>query len=202
MNPVRLLSVLSFVTLISALPGCASADAGQGGEADPSAESALGANTGSRAQASDDAIKTKLTNLLQGVTFMSEADYPYTVVEADGGGAKRLSLKVLRTKLKGVVKVSTSSSRDIAKADCRAEKIALSDTIADASSTDPEEHDAKQAGLAVKYMTEQLKGVVGYTFGTNASGDQDQFGAVIYVYVGISRTSGKLIAILTEAVYT
>ncbi len=198
MKPFRLLSVLSFVTLVSALPGCA----GQEGEVDPSEESALGANAGSRAQASDDAIKAKLTNVLQGVTFMSEADYPYTVIEADSGGAKRLSLKVLRTKLKEVVKATTSSNRDISKADCRGEKIALSDTIADASSTDPEERNAKQAGLAVKYMTEQLKGVVGYTFGTNASGDQDEFGPVIYVYVGISRTSGKLIAVLTEAVYT
>ena len=62
-------------------------------------------------------------------------------------------------------------------------------------------HD-KQLGIALKVMRAQLKSVVGFTFGTNASGDQDEFGPVLYVYVGISKTTGKLIAIMTEAVYT
>ena len=201
MNIERLLSVLSVVGLIALVPGCAGAEHD---DATATEEGALGASSGSRphAQASDEAIKAKLADILRDVTFMSESDYPYTVIEADGGGAKRLSLKVVRTKLKGVVKTATSSNRDISKADCRAQTLSLADAMSDAASTDPEEHNAKQASLAVKYMTEQLKGVVGYTFGTNASGDEDDMGAVVYVYVGISRTSGKLIAILTEAVYT
>ena len=62
-------------------------------------------------------------------------------------------------------------------------------------------HD-KQVGIALKVMRASLKSVVGFTFGTSESGDQDEFGTVLYVYVGISKTTGKLIAIMTEAVYT
>lgn len=58
----------------------------------------------------------------------------------------------------------------------------------------------KQLMIALKTMRAQLKSVSGYTFGT--SGDQDELGTVLYIYVGISKTTGKLIAIMTEAVYT
>ncbi len=34
------------------------------------------------------------------------------------------------------------------------------------------------------------------------AGDQDELGTVVYVYVGVSKTTGKLIAIMTQAVYT
>ena len=109
-------------------------------------------------------------------------------------------MAVLRARLKA--EIQTRAERDISKRTCRAEKLSLADVLADAALTDPDERDARQAGLAVKYMKEQLRGVVGYTFGTNASGDQDEDGPVVYVYVGISRTTGKLIAISTQAVYT
>ena len=184
------------VGALACLQGCAGADATEDGPASETA--ALTAHT----QASDADIKAKLTSILRDVTFMSESDYPDLVLEAEGGGAKKLTSKTVRTKLAAMVKENASSQRDITKRTCRAEKLTLADVLADANLTDPEERDARQAGLAVKYMTEQLRGVVGYTFGTNASGDQDEEGPVVYVYVGISRTTGKLIAIMTEAVYT
>ena len=180
---------------VACLQGCAS---GQGEEAS-GVETAEGALE-RRNQESDAQIKAKLTDLLRDVVFMSEGDYPYTVFEADSGGARKLTSTVLRARLKA--EIQTRAERDISKRTCRAEKLSLADVLADAALTDPDERDARQAGLAVKYMKEQLRGVVGYTFGTNASGDQDEDGPVVYVYVGISRTTGKLIAISTQAVYT
>lgn len=196
----RLASLFPLLFVVGGLAGCAGS-----GAPEDSASTEQGAleTAGQRAeQASDDEIKAKLGQILHGVMFTSESDYEYTVLEVDGHGVKKLSTKALRANLAAIIKQKSSSHRDIAKATCRAEKLAIADALKDAESTDPDDHDSKQAGLAVKYMTEQLRGVVGYTFGTNASGDEDDEGPVVYVYVGISRTSGKLIAIMTEAVYT
>jgi hypothetical protein len=62
-------------------------------------------------------------------------------------------------------------------------------------------HD-RQLGIALKVMRSELRSVVGFTFGTNASGDEDDVGPVVFVYVGISKSSGKLVAITTQAVFT
>lgn len=198
MRLARIVVAFSFVTLASLAGGCAS----QGADGSPGGADEQGQALATKARDSDDAIKAKLGQILKDVTFMSESDYPFVVFDADSGNAKSLTTSVLRKRLAAAVKSKASSQRDIAKSTCRAVKLSLSDVLADANLTDPDDKDSKQIGLAVKYMTEQLKGVVGYTFGTNASGDQDEEGPVVYVYVGISRTTGKLIAIMTEAVYT
>ncbi len=192
----RFFATFALVTVASLSQGCASqgADSSSGGD---DQSQALVAH-----RDSDDAIKAKLGQILKDVTFMSESDYPFVIFDADSGSAKSLTTSVLRKRLAGAVKSHASSNRDISKSTCRAVKLSLADVLADASLTDPDDKDSRQIGLAVKYMTEQLKGVVGYTFGTNASGDQDEEGPVVYVYVGISRSTGKLIAIMTEAVYT
>lgn len=201
MNALKLFVFASLFSTMAALPGCADAD--QKEEPVATEEGALEQQQARpRVAASDDAIKAKLAEILRGVQFMSESDYPYTIIEADGHGTKRLSSRALRKNLADVIKDKTDDHRDITRRGCRAEKLSISDAVADANITDPEDRDSKQAGLAVKYMTEQLKSVVGYTFGTNESGDQDEFGTVVYVYVGISRTTGKLIGIITQAVYT
>lgn len=199
MSPVRLFAMLSVVGLLGSLPACADGNGNANDEPQATQEGAL---EGRRTQASDAAIKSKLGEILRGVTFMSESDYPFTVIEADGNGVKRLSAKAVRTNLSAILKDKTSSNRDVMRRGVRQEKLAIADAIRDSELTGEDERDARQAGLAVKYMTEQLKGVVGFTFGTNESGDQDEFGPVVYVYVGISRTTGKLIGIFTEAVYT
>lgn len=163
--------------------------------------------------ASDSAIQGKLRGILKDVTFTSESDYGYQVIEGETAAdrSKRLSTAVVRQKLAAVVKAKSSDHRDILPTSCRAERLNVSSAIAEGESAQvpsPDDdnytyarHD-KQLMIALKYMRQQLKGVVGYTFGTDASGNQDELGTVVFVYVGISKTTGKLIAIMTEAVWT
>jgi hypothetical protein len=161
---------------------------------------------------SDNALEGKLKGILEGVTFTSESDFPYVVVEGDIAQGSALTEAVIREKLQKAVKANTSSKRDIAPSRCRAEALDVSKTIADGDkAVVPADHNDddfttafhdRQLGIALKVMRSQLRSVVGFTFGTNASGDEDDMGPVVYVYAGISKTTGKLIAIVTEAVST
>jgi hypothetical protein len=163
-------------------------------------------------KSSDKAIEGKLTGILKGVSFTSESDYGYVVIEGDAVTATKLDEALVRKAMRDSVKANNSSERDILPSSCRASKIDIDKTIADGDAaevpSDPQDddytyaHHDKQLGIALKVMRSQLKSVVGFTFGTNASGDMDEVGTVLYVYVGISKTTGKLIAIMTEAVYT
>jgi hypothetical protein len=160
-------------------------------------------------RSSDRAIKGKLRGILSGITFTSESDFEYVVFEGDIVGQSALDESLVREKLQAAVQANNSSGRDILPASCRARALNVEEAIADgnaaSASDDPEDtyvrHD-RQLGIALKVMRSQLKSVVGFTFGTNPSGDMDDIGTVLYVYVGISKTTGKLIAIMTEAVYT
>jgi hypothetical protein len=115
-----------------------------------------------RTPLSDAALQGKLKGILKDVSFTSESDYPYVVIEGDAAEVP-----------------ANRDDEDFTYA-----------------------HHDKQVMIALKTMRAQLRSVVGYTFGTNESGDMDEVGTVLYVYVGISKTTGKLIAIMTEAVYT
>jgi len=162
--------------------------------------------------ATDAAIQGKLKGILKDASFTSEGDYGYVVFEGEAVTEKRLSTKLVRQKLQAAVKAQSSDRRDILPAACRSQRLDVSKAIAEGDAaqvpTNRDDgdfvyaHHDKQVGIALKVMRSTLRGVVGFTFGTNASGDQDEFGTVLYVYVGISKTTGKLIAIMTEAVYT
>ncbi|MBX3259707.1 MAG: hypothetical protein KIS78_12350 [Labilithrix sp.] len=163
-------------------------------------------------QLSDAAVQGKLRGILTDVTFTSEGDYPYVVFEGEAATGDALDESLVREKLAAAVLANSGDGRDIKPASCRAELLDIDRAIADGDAaevpSDPSDdeyvyarHD-KQLSIALKTMRSQLKSVVGFTFGTNESGDQDELGTVLYVYVGISKTTGKLIAIMTEAVYT
>jgi hypothetical protein len=164
--------------------------------------------------ASDAAIAGKLGGILKDVSFTSESDYGYVVLEGEAlpQGAKRLSTALVRKHLAAAIKAKSSDKRDIGPAKVRAERLNVSSAIADGDAAvvpaDPNADDYvyarhdMQLGIALKTMRASLRGVVGFTFGTAESGDGDGEGNVLYVYVGISKTTGKLIAIMTEAVYT
>ncbi len=199
-------SALSFVAIAFGLSlGCAQPEADDKGEPTAAEQQDL-------TQLSDAALIGKLRGILTDVTFTSEGDYPYVVFEGEAVSEKRLSSKLVRQKLRVAVQAQSSSHRDISLASCRSERVDVSKAIAegDAAVVPADKnaddylyaHHDKQLGIALKTMRQQLKGVVAFTFGTNESGDQDEVGPVLYVYVGISKTSGKLIAIMTEAVYT
>jgi hypothetical protein len=190
----------------STLVGCAADSAGEDDTSTGTQEV--------RVQLSDDAIQGKLRGILTDVTFTSEGDYPYVVFTGDAvpNTTRRLSQRIVREKLAAGVKANSDEQRDIQNPQCRAERLNVSSAIAEGEAAEvPADREAddfiyaqhdRQVMIALKTMRSQLRGVVGFTFGTNESGDQDEFGTVHYVYVGISKTTGKLIAIMTQAVYT
>lgn len=204
---LRTTSLAALSIVFALATGCAAPSSDDGAPAPGATEEA-----DLKKQLSDDALEGKLRGILAEASFTSESDYPYVVIQGEKVDGARLSTKIVREKLKNAVKASNSSQRDISRADCRAQRLDVSRAIADGDAAEvPADKDDdnytyarhdKQLGIALKTMRSQLKGVVGFTFGTNASGDQDEFGTVTYVYVGISKTTGKLIAIMTEAVYT
>jgi hypothetical protein len=185
-------SALIALVAVSLSVGCASQDGGDPSAAPAGAESDLTA-------LEDNALQGKLRGILKDVEFMSEADAPYAVFEGDVTTASKLNTKAVRQGLQAAVK--RIAERDIVPARVRSERLNVSSVIADGEGADAERHD-RQLSIALKTMRANLKSVVGFTFGTSASGDQDEEGPVVYVYVGISKKSGKLIAILTTAVYT
>lgn len=200
---LRQLTAVAFACLVSTLAaGCAAP------EEDASAPVAAGEQD--LTQLSDAALMGKLGGILKDVSFTSESDYPYIVFSGEAVTEKRLSTKLVRQKLRAAVKQNTE--RDIGDPACRASRVSVSNAISDGDAAvvpadkDSDDylyaHHDKQLMIALKTMRSQLRSVVGFTFGTNASGDQDEFGPVVYVYVGISKTTGKLIAISTQAVYT
>jgi hypothetical protein len=187
--------------------GCAAPSSGD--EASPEDQ---GAATSDLTASTDAAIEGKLRGILKDVTFMSESDFPYVVFEGEAVTEKRLSTKLVRQKLAAAVKANSGDKRDIATTKCRARRESVSEAIASGVGIEvPKDkdddsflsaHHDRQLMLALKTMRSQLRGVVGYRFGESESGDQDEFGTVLFVYVGISKTTGKLIAIMTEAVFT
>jgi hypothetical protein len=161
---------------------------------------------------SDSALEGKLKGILEGVTFTSESDFPYVVVEGDVATETTLTQAVVRQKLEKAVKANSSSHRDILSSRCRAETVDVNKAIADGDAAkvpaDKNDDDFtsafhdRQLGIALKVMRSDLRSVVGFEFGTNATGDEDDVGPVVFVYAGISKTTGKLVAIMTEAVFT
>lgn len=205
------LTTVSTMLLAIALgAGCAPAE--NAGPGSTNGSGTEGTSEADLTQATDAAIAGKLRGILEGVTFTSESDYPYVVLEGDVVTEKRLTTKIVRQKLQAAIKAKSSSHRDILPTTCRSSRLSVQAAISDGdAAVVPADHDDddylyahhdKQLGIALKTMRAQLRSVVGFTFGTNASGDQDDVGPVVYVWVGISKTSGKLIAIMTEAVYT
>jgi hypothetical protein len=200
-----------FPALALVLASVACAPQGDEGNPAPAGEENVAVDD-LRTPLSDAALQGKLKGILKDVSFTSESDYPYVVIEGDAVTEKRLTTKLVREKLKNAVKAANSSQRDISLASCRSSRLNVSQAIADGDAAevpanrDDEDftyaHHDKQVMIALKTMRAQLRSVVGYTFGTNESGDMDEVGTVLYVYVGISKTTGKLIAIMTEAVYT
>lgn len=203
LSPTRFLPLLLVLGLSPlAAAGCAS-------ESDSAAEGAPAESEGDLTASSDEAVKGKLAGILRGVLYMSEGDYPYTVLEGGVVPAetKRLTNKVLRQSLSSAIKAASSSQRDIALASCRADRGAIGPIIAAGENipNNPEDDELKhdrQLSIALKYMRKELRSVVAYDFGTSASGDQDDRGPVVIVYAGISKRTGKVIAIMTEAVWT
>lgn len=198
--PSKLLAATTLAIALAAM-GCA-ADAGSTQQGESEVQSSK----------TDAALLSSLEKTLAGVTFTSEGDYGYVVFEGELAGEATLTEAVVRAKLRAAILAKSSSQRDIQPASCRAEALDIDKAIADGQAAavpnDPNnadfvyaQHD-KALGEALGAMRAQLKSVVGFTFGTNESGDQDDVGPVLYVYVGISKTTGKLIAIMTEAVYT
>ncbi len=200
------LSFASILCVFALAQGCAMNQGSDSAEETNASADAL------RAAPSDAVIEAKLAQLIAGASFTSEADYPYVVIEGEGGPAvATLTEATIRTRLAAAVKAASEDHRDIKLAAVRAEALAkidaeIASNIADSHDTSTEEDPyrihARKLAATLKYMKANLNSPVGFTFGTNASGDGDGEGNVLYIWVGVSKTTGKLIAIMTEAVYT
>jgi hypothetical protein len=155
--------------------------------------------------ASDTAIKAKLQGILQGVEFISDSDNKYTVLEGEATRGKVLTEQIVREKLRLAVQQAHSIRRDIGPTTCLADTMDVDEAIQEGEHPDPNVVGPQsyiQLMLALKTMKSNLHSVVGFAFGVDGNGNQDDEGNVAIVYVGISKTSGKLIAILTEATWT
>jgi hypothetical protein len=196
-------SILASFVLAALATACA---APTDAETERAVDSELTAGT------ADSAIEGKLKGILEGVSFTSESDFPYVVVEGAAVTGDPLTEALVRKNLREAVKANSSSKRDILPTRCRAETLNVNEAITTGDSAKvPADHNDedfssafhdRQLGIALKVMRSELKSVVGFEFGTNKSGDEDEVGPVVFVYVGISKTTGKLIAIMTEAVFT
>lgn len=190
------------LALAAASAACAPTQ--EGGASPPGADDV--AEDDIKRQLSDSQLMGKLNGILADVIFISESDYPYVVFEGGVVTEPLLTEALVREKLKDAVKANSSSERDISLPECRATSVDIDREIAEGDGTpsgdDDYERHARQLMIALKTMRAQLRSVVGFRFGTTESGDMDELGTVHYVYVGISKTTGRLIAIMTEAVYT
>ncbi len=184
--------LFSSVFFAFAATGCAS----QEDESAP-VEEASGAVKGM----SDGALKAKLAGILNGVEFQSESDFGYTVLEGEKTSAKDLSEAIVREHLFEAVQQAHSAERDIWMMSTLADRLNIDEAIQKGGAAGASEHD-KQLMIALKTMKSELRSVIGFAFGVNERGDQDDEGSVAIIYVGISKTTGKLIAIMTEAVWT
>jgi len=203
----KFFALASMISAFSLTQACAL----NGGEQVDQDLSATGASAEAVSTASDDVLKAKLAELISGASFTSESDYPYVVLQGEGGArVTRLSASTLRKRLGAAILASSEGHRDIRVRGTRAVYSSFSEELASAEADaadatleeDPYRIHARKLAATLKYMKANLRGTASYTFGTNDSGDGDGNGNVLIVYVGISKTTGKLIAIMTEAVYT
>jgi len=198
---LRSLTALSVLALSLGLGACAApvVDA-------PVEQAALSATA--QPGLSDAEIARHLGELIEGAQWMSESDYGYTVIEGDGVGLVQVNEAAVRKRLAAALEAKSEDRRNIRPASVRGVYVnvdhVIEDFEAEANDADADEYmrtNARKLSASLRFMKANLTSVVGFTFGTNASGDGDGQGNVLYVYVGLS-ASGKLIGMFTEAVYT
>lgn len=155
---------------------------------------------------SDAQIKDTLTATLKDVTFFSETDAPYEVIEGDGSGVSTITVKVVRERLAAQIESTWAGQLGLPLSELPDDTEDFSGWLEGArADANDEELDAEERAVhrkvadAFTLMQSQLIGVKGFAFGRDErSGD----GSIAFVFVGRSKTTGRLIALTTFGAFT
>lgn len=187
-------------TTLSLAAGCS--DAAQAPGSDPAQVGEIKGGS-----LSDDQLKAKLAKLAEGTNFMSETDETYHLIEGDGAKVSVITSTVVRKRLsvaiKAALKNQLGGEQDLSK--IRAEKEDFKQWMQDAregandATQDKETRDNdRKVADALQFMQDHLRGVTAFAFGRDENGD----GSVVFVFVGRSKTTGRLIGLTTFGAFT
>jgi hypothetical protein len=146
------------------------------------------------ATATDD-VGAKLTQALQGVVFVSEAEFPWSVVEADATGATDVTAKLVADKLgPQIAKLQGGGGRDLGKLPVVTGQDGVAAFLASMAS-DPDDPSAAKYAEVAKLVAASLQGTQVFFFDMDDSGAQVS-GPIITVVVGKTAAS-KLVAMVS-----
>jgi hypothetical protein len=158
--------------------------------------SAGSANAGGEDASADAALVAELKTVLAGQEFISESEFPWTIVQGDGRGVEAIDAAAIDARLGAVIEPIDGSGRDLAKLRSEEESFdELFDGLEDGGEGPDEAY-----SRARKLLTTHLTDLRVIKFDVRPSGDQDT-GPIIYVVAGKS-AAGNLIALVTYAVAT
>jgi hypothetical protein len=154
----------------------------------------------------DDQLKAKLARTVEGTNFLSETDEPYHLIEGDGRQVTTITSTVVKKRLAASIKQALGhqiEGIDFARMNSESED--LREWLKNAregandASQDKESRDSdRKVAEALQLMLDQLRNVKAFAFGRNESGD----GSIVFVFVGRSKTTGRLIGLTTFAAFT
>lgn len=154
---------------------------------------------------SDDQLKAKLAKLAEGTNFMSETDEPYHVIEGDGTKVKVVTAAVVKKRLAKTIaeQLKGQSPEDINKLNSDKEDFqewlkGAREGAADPTQDKESREEDRKLAEAMQLMLDQLRGVTAFAFGRDENGD----GSVVFVFVGRSKTTGRLIGLTTFGAFT
>ena len=147
-----------------------------------------------------DELVGKLTQALQGVVFVSEADFPWSVVSADAAGATDVTPKLVADKLGAqIAKLQGGDGRDLSKLPVVTGEDGAAAFLASLAS-DPDDPSAPKYAEVAKLVAASLQGTEVFFFDMTESGNQGS-GPIITVLVGKTAAS-KLVAMVSFQVAT
>jgi hypothetical protein len=145
-------------------------------------------------------LVAKLSATLKGVLFVSEGDFPWTVLEGDGAGVTDITSQLVAERLGGAIaKLNGGEGRNLGTLQVEQDEDGFEAFLDDLAS-DPQDPAAAKYIEAKTLLKGSLQGVKVFFFDINGSGDQGT-GPIITVIVGRSATN-KLVAMVTFQVAT
>jgi hypothetical protein len=145
-------------------------------------------------------LLAKLTATLKNVMFVSEGDFPWSVLEGDGAGVAEITSQLVAERLgAAIAKLDGGEGRNLATLHVEQDEDGFEGFFDDLAS-DPRDPGAAKYLEAKTLLKASLQGVKVFFFDIEPSGDQGS-GPIITVVVGKSATN-KLVALVTFQVAT
>jgi hypothetical protein len=151
----------------------------------------------------DAELKAALAKALEGATFPSEADIEFFVVDGDGSKVSSITSIVVKKRLGAAIKNVLQDTRNVSRLPAESESFDnflenARDNAKDPSMSDFSRKNDAALAAALGLMKQQLKSTAAFSLGAEPEGG----GNVIFVFAGKSKTTGRLIALVTGAVFT